>query len=145
MRRGKLSNQLVVGRWKLELCQLTASDPAHLLSQERCRIVEERAREEVQLNPPIGVVVGDAEDLGADRAARAEFLANLAPEAGFERLARLALAAGKLPRAREVRPLEPTGHEECAVALDDRSGHDDCVHDRATNGSATTVAVPAGR
>ena len=66
----------------------------------------------------------------------AELLHQLAREAGVVRLAGLALAAGKLPQAGEVRALEPARHEEAAVALDDGGEDDDrrAAHQRSWSG-----------
>ena len=63
----------------------------------------QRAGEEVQLDAALRVGVRDRVDLVADPDVDVELLAHLAPQARGERLARLALAAGKLPHAGEMR------------------------------------------
>ena len=51
------ASELVVRGRKLQRLQLVARDPAHLLSEQRHRRVEERARQEVQLDAAVRVVV----------------------------------------------------------------------------------------
>jgi hypothetical protein len=66
----------------------------------------------MQLDPPIRVVVCDAEDLLADAATDAEFFANLPPETRLQRFARITFPARKLPRAGEVGPFQSSCHEK---------------------------------
>ena len=106
--------------------ELSARDPPHLLTELRHaarraarsgRNAARRARSGyawvvVRISSPIARV-------------DVELLAQLAREARRERFAGVALAAGKLPVALEVRALPPSRDEEPAVALDDRGGDDD--------------------
>jgi len=71
--RGQPPNQFIVGRWKVEFGQLVARHPAHLLPEQRHGIVEKRARVEMQLDSPLGVLVRD--DLRVVRAVRENALA----------------------------------------------------------------------
>jgi hypothetical protein len=67
-------------------------------------------------------------DFAADPRFNIELLFQLACQAGDQRFARVALAAGKLPEAFEVHAFLPARHEKTAVALDDGGGDDDGGH-----------------
>ena len=79
----------------------------------------------MQLDAAVGIVVLVARISVADDRVDAELFAQLARQAAVERLARLALAAGKFPVAFEVDARLPPRDEEAAVALDDGGGDDD--------------------
>jgi hypothetical protein len=79
----------------------------------------------MQLHHPFGVRVRHGQDLFANAQIDRQLFEDLTLQTRHVRLARLALAAGKFPRALEVRAAQPPGQQECAVALDDRGGHDD--------------------
>ena len=79
----------------------------------------------MELNRSLGIVVGDGEDLPADRAPDGQFFLQLARQTRGERFARQAFAAGELPIALEVNPFVPAGYEEPSIALDHRGRYDD--------------------
>ena len=82
------------------------------------------------------------------RGVDAQLLAQLARHARGERFARLALAAGKLPVAREVHARLAPVTRNAAVALDDRGGDDDASFMRCgpgVNGIRRGSSSPSGR
>jgi hypothetical protein len=60
-----------------------------------------------------------------------QFLTQFAREAGFVRFTGVALAAGKLPQARQVRVRKASRHENDAIALDHAGEDDDWPAQRA--------------
>src|SRR5262252_262747 len=118
-------NQLCIGWREFERGEIVTRRPAQLLTDERPRLAEKFAANEVQLDPPFRIRVRRRVHLVADARVDAQLLPQLAPKAGAERLVGLAFAAGKLPEAFEVDALLPPGHQEPSVALDDGSGHDE--------------------
>jgi len=95
-------DQLCVGRWELETTQLAARDPLHLLTEQRPRLAQQFAREEVQLDAAILVGVRGREQLEADACVHVELFAQLSCETVVKRLAWIAFAPGKLPEAFEM-------------------------------------------
>jgi hypothetical protein len=81
------------------------------------------APEEVEEDAPVRIGPGHESQARADLDAQTEFLVQLPDEAVLDRLAGLALAAGKLPEAAEMLDGIPFRHEEAPPARDDRSGH----------------------
>ena len=66
---------------KSSVASSVARDPAHLLSQDRPRFIEQVAPEEVQFDDAFGILVGHSVDLLTDSKLGAELLGNLAMEA----------------------------------------------------------------
>ena len=129
-------------RRKLQRRQLALRDPAHFLAEHRPRFAEQLAPEEMQLHDAFGVFVRDVVDFGAD-SDRWRRVPRLSPaEASCERFVVVALAAGELPEAGEVRPVEAPGHQKSTVALDDGGGHDDPRRRRPTISAAWSARVP---
>jgi len=81
--------------------------------------------EKVQLDPSIGVIVRDRQDLSSDFGTDVQLFINLADQAGRQCFTRLTLAAGKFPMSGQVHALLPPGDEKAAVDLDDGGCHDD--------------------
>src|SRR4029079_5228855 len=133
---------LVVGRRKLQRRERVALHPPHLLSQQRCGIAEQRAREEVQLDAARGIVMRDGEDLGADRGVDAELFLQLAAQAVGQRFTRLAFPARELPVALEVHAFLPSRDQVRAVTLD-HGGGDDESHARSWSGLNGYARQPA--
>ena len=79
----------------------------------------------MELDGPLRIGVARHQQPLADDAPHRELLEHLAEEAILRRFVRLALAAGKLPRPRQVRAFQTAGQQEAAVALDDGGGDDD--------------------
>ncbi len=79
----------------------------------------------MQLDRSLGVLVGHGEDLVADAARDRQFLAQLAFQAGDERFAGCAFAAGKFPVAFEMDAARPPGDQKSPVLLDHGGGYDD--------------------
>src|SRR4051812_15219435 len=121
----KPSDQLRVRRRELQTGQLAASHPSHLLALLRRRLTAELASEKMQFHAALRIAMRRGEDLHADAGIDRQLLAQLAPEAGGERLSRLALAAGKFPEAGKVHALLAPRDEKHPAALDDRGSDDD--------------------
>ena len=83
------------------------------------------AVKEVQADCAIGICMFGRENLPADFGRNVEFLAQFPCEAGLVRFVGLALAAGELPMAGQMRVLEAAGHQISAVAFDDGCDDDD--------------------
>ena len=77
-------------------------------------------------------MVRHREDLFANHRVRAQFLAQLTPQAGCQRFARFAFTARELPVALEVHTALTLRHEILPLVLDDRGRHDD--HARSLSG-----------
>jgi hypothetical protein len=75
------------------------------------------------VNCLLWVGVGDAFDFFVDAHLHAQLLLKLAPETFLKTLARLALAAGKLPQASEV-PADGTLRDEELAGAEDEAGAD---------------------
>ena len=118
-------DQLSVGWRKRERRELRARNPPHLLTDERPRLADEIASDEMQLDAPLRVRVCRGEDFVADAGANVELLAQLALQARVERLARLAFSAGEFPVAFEVHAFLPPRDEKPAALLDDGGRYDE--------------------
>ena len=77
----------------------------------------------MELNGALGVFVRDLEQLRAHDRVAPELFAQLADETAFVGLARLALAAGKLPQPFEVRATQPS-RDEVGAASFNHGGRD---------------------
>ncbi len=75
------------------------------------------------MNGLFRVVVSDALDLLVNADVHAEFLAKFAAQTFLEALARLALAAGKVPQASEVAAIKTLRDEELA-STEEQTGAD---------------------
>src|SRR5439155_2349696 len=95
-------DQISVSGRELEGRELFARHPPHLLPDERPRLSDQIAADEVQLDAPLRICMRRGEYFLADARANVELLAQLALETRRQRFAGLALAAGKFPVAREV-------------------------------------------
>ncbi len=124
-------NQLCVGGWELKIAQVAARDPLHVLTEQRPRLAQQFAREEMQLDAAILVGVGGREQLEANARVDIELFAQLACQTPVERLAWIAFAARKLPEAFEMDAALAPGDEYAPVALDDRRRYDDRRHTHA--------------
>src|SRR5437764_5943931 len=121
----KSRDQLAVGRRESEFPETFWRDPFHrlrLLRLDRSRL--EAAPIEVDHDRSLGVLPPDGLDPLADSEARRELLGELAPHRVLERLAGLALAARKLPHAREVRATSAPGDQIAARVVLDQRRHD---------------------
>ena len=110
---------------ELEASELGAVHPADVLAEQRRRFARHLATEEVKLDPPVAVVVSDAQELLTDFGTAAELFENLAAQARGLGFSSLALAAGKLPHAFEVGAAKPPRHEIALAALHDGGSDDD--------------------
>ena len=91
-------NEVCVGRGKLEASSSARFNPADVLAEQRRRFARHLAAEEVKLDPPVGVVVSDGQELLTHFGTAAELFENLAAQARGLGFSSLALAAGKLPQ-----------------------------------------------
>ena len=121
---GQHLDQFAIRVGKGELAEIASGDPLQFLPQQRPGLARDRRVTEVQAHGALGVGVLGHEEFVADRRVHAEFLDELARKAGVVGLAGLALAAGKLPEAGEVRALETSRDQQLPVALDDGGDHD---------------------
>jgi hypothetical protein len=78
----------------------------------------------MELDTPILVIVRGREDFVSDGHFHRQLLAQLSHQALGQRLARIALSAGKLPDARQVHAGLPSGDQHESASLDE-SGRDD--------------------
>ena len=120
--------------------QLLPLNPAHLLTKHRARRARDGALEEVEFDDALGVRMAHGEHFGADRRLDVEFLPQLASQARFQRLARLAFPPRELPGAGEMGAAKPSGQQEGVFSFDDRSRDDDGRNapDSAEPGRLTT-------
>jgi len=79
-------DELFIGRRELQLSEFAARHPPHLLTQLRLRLSGNRAREEVQRDAALGIVVDGLEHLVSDAALDAELFHDLAASTGAGRL-----------------------------------------------------------
>jgi len=82
----------------------------------------------MQFHASFRIRVRGGENLAADGDLTSKFFLNFTNETRFERFARIALPARKLPEAAEMDARRPARHEVRAVPYDDRGGHDNSVH-----------------
>ena len=80
----------------------------------------------MQLYALCWIAVRRRQDLATHAGVDVELFAQLASQAGLQRLASIAFAAGKFPESFEVDAALPSRHEEPVAALDDGGGYDDC-------------------
>ena len=125
------SDQLGIGGRELKVAQLAARHPLHVLTEQRPRLAQQFAREEMQLDVAILVRMRCREQLEADACLDIELFAQLACQTPVEPLAWIAFAPGKLPEALEMDAALASRDEDAALALDDRRGYDDRRHTHA--------------
>jgi hypothetical protein len=119
-------NEVRVGGWKIQRRELIARDPAHLLSEDWPRFIEQVTPEEVQFDDAFGIRVGYSVNLLTHSKSSAELFANLAMEARLQCFAGMAFSTRELPEAGKVRASKPASDEKLVIAFDDGRRHDDC-------------------
>ena len=113
-----------VGGGKGVFGKLDAGDPGEAVAQDGPGFVAQpAAMEEFQANGAPGIVMDQVLEQAEDLDFNAQFFAKLAVKALLKSLARLALAAGKFPKAAEVRPGGAAGDQEFSVAKNQTGGH----------------------
>src|SRR5581483_2653144 len=93
----KQRDQFGVRGRELELGELRSGRPLQFLALLRLRLARDLAGEEMELDPAVDVGVGDREHFVADPGLDVQLFAQLARQAGGQRLAAVALAARKFP------------------------------------------------
>jgi hypothetical protein len=109
---------------KFVLLELSGLDPRHGAAMNRSRFsAENRASEKFQVHRFFGVVMGDGVDEVADLDLEAEFLVQFAAKTFLETLARISFAAGKFPKAAQVRLRQSLGDEEFSLPKNQTGGN----------------------